>query len=105
MFFIDDLLLLAGSALIGGAVGGAVGGAAGALIGFAIDVFLDEDSLSDEVTNHYPDAFKLLIEEKKRNAIQVGIFDEEDEIIESNVEITSDEGVADDLYVGQVIYL
>lgn len=105
MFIIDDLLLLLGSTLIGGAVGGLVGGAAGALISFVIDVFLDVDSIGEEIQIHYPDALKLLIQEKKKNAVKVGIFGEYDKEIETCVEITSSQGVSDNLYVGQLIYL
>lgn len=105
MFLIDDLLIIAGAALIGGTVGGAVGSVAGALVGFVIDVFLDEDSIGDEVHVRYPDAIKLLIQEKKNNAVKVGIFGEYDEEIETGVEITSSQGISDNLYVGQEIYL
>ncbi len=105
MFLIDDLFIIGGAALLGGAVGGAVGGAAGAFLGFVIDVFLDEDSIGDEVLVHYPDALKLLIQEKKSNAVKVGIFGEYDEEIETGVEISSSQGISDNLYVGQEIYL
>lgn len=105
MFLIDDLLIIGGATLLGGALGGAVGGAAGALIGFVIDVFLDEDSIGDEVHIRYPEAFKLLIQEKKSNAVKVGIFGEYDEEIETGVEIASSQGISENLYVGQEIYL
>ncbi len=101
MFLIDDLLFIAGSAI----VGGLIGGAAGSVIGYAIGFFLDEISLGDEVRNHYPDALKLLIQEKKHNAVKVGIFGEYGEEIENGVEISSSQGVSDNLYVGQEIYL
>ena len=79
--------------------------AAGAAIAYAINVFLDQDSLRNEVRRHHSDAFKLLIEEKKNNAVKVGIFDEYDEEIESGVEVSSSQGVSNKLYVGQVIYV
>ena len=105
MFLIDDLIVIGGAALLGGAFGGAVGSVAGALISFVIDIFLDEDSIGNEVQVRYPDAIKLLIQDRKKNAVKVGIFGEYDDEIETGVEITSSQGISDDLYVGQVIYL
>lgn len=101
MFLIDDLLIIGGSALLGGLIGGA----AGAAIGFIIDVFLDESSIGSEVKVRYPDALKILIQEKKKTAVNVGIFGDNGTVIESNVEIESSQGVSDNLYVGQQIYL
>jgi hypothetical protein len=43
--------------------------------------------------------------EKKKNAVNVGIFDEYDDTIEANVQFETEQGVSDDLYVGQEIYL
>lgn len=101
MFLIDDILFIAGCAL----VGGAVGGAAGAVIGFAVGFFLDEESLGNEVQVRYPEALKILIQKKKKNAVNVGIFGINDEEIETGIEISSSQGVSDNLYVGQEIYL
>ena len=105
MFLIDDILFIAGAALLGGAVGGAVGGVVGACIGFAIDVFLDSQTLRDEVSVRYPDAVKLLIQEKKKKAVNVGISETNCRQIASNIDITTSKGVSDNLYVGQEIYL
>lgn len=105
MFLIDDLLIIAGGALLGGAIGGLIGGATVTIIDFFIDVFLDEDSIGNEIHTHYPEALKLLIQEKKSNAVKVGIFGKNEEEIETGVEITSSQGVSDNLYVGQEIYL
>lgn len=101
MFIIDDILIIGGAALIGGAAGSV----AGALISFVIDVFIDEDSIGNEVQIRYPDALKLLIQEKKSSAIKIGIFGENDREIENSVEISSSQGISDHLYVGQEIYL
>jgi hypothetical protein len=46
-----------------------------------------------------------MIKEKKKNAVNVGIFDEYDDTIEANVQFETEQGVSDDLYVGQEIYL
>lgn len=105
MFLIDDILIIAGSALVGGAIGSVVGGAAGALVGWAIDYFLDEDSIGTEVKTRYSEAFKILIQKKKKQAVNIGIFSDETTIIESDLEIESTSGISDSLYEGQVIYV
>lgn len=66
--------------------------------------FLSEDKLVEEVEEQYPDAFKLLIKEKKKNAVNVGIFDEDDEHLD-DVEITSTKGVSKSLRKGKVIFV
>lgn len=97
MFLIDDLLIIGAAALVGGVVGGG--------ITVLIDVFIDENSIGDKIHARYPDALKLLIQEKKSNAVKVGIFGEYDKEIETGIEISSSQGVSDNLYVGQEIYL
>ena len=86
------------------ALGLLVGGLLGATIFMAVDYFLSEDKLVVEVEEQYPDAFKLLIKEKKKNAVNVGIFDEDNEHLD-DVEITSTKGVSKSLRKGQVIYV
>lgn len=95
------LLAIAANAAVGAAVGGAVGYAAGWLVG----AFIDEFVLQDAVREQYPEAFKLMIKEKKKTAVNVGIFDEYDDTIEANVLFETEQGVSDSLYVGQEIYL
>lgn len=86
------------------ALGLLAGGLLGATIFLAVDFFLSEDKLVEEVEEQYPDAFKLLIKEKKKNAVNVGIFDEDNEHLD-DVEITSTKGVSKNLRKGQVIYV
>ena len=86
------------------ALGLLAGGLLGATIFLAVDFFLSEDKLVEEVEKQYPDAFKLLIKEKKKNAVNVGIFDEEDEHLD-DVEITSTKGVSKSLRKGKVIFV
>ena len=105
MFLIDDILIISGYALLGGIIGGITGGTAGALIGIVIDVLLDASSIKKEVNARYPEALKILIQQKKRNSIKVGIFNEYDDEIETGVEISSTRGISKELYVGQEIYL
>ena len=85
------------------ALGLLAGGLLGATIFMAVDFFLSEDKLVEEVEEQYPDAFKLLIKEKKKNAVNVGIFDEDNEHLD-DVEITSTKGVSKSLRKGQIIY-
>ena len=70
----------------------------------AVDYFISEETLVENVEEEYPDAFKLLIKEKKKNAVNVGIFDEDNEHLD-DVEITSSKGVSKSLRKGQVIYV
>ena len=86
------------------ALGLLAGGLLGATIFLAVDFFLSEDKLVEEVEEQYPDAFKLLIKEKKKNAVNVGIFDEDNEHLD-DVEITSTKGVSKSLRKGQIIYV
>ena len=83
------------------AAGAVVGGA----IGYLDGSFIDEVFLQDAIEEKYPDAFKILIKQKKKKAVNVGIFDVHDNTIESSVEIESEQGVSDALYKGQVIYV
>ena len=41
------------------------GGILGAAISLAVDYFISEETLVENVEEEYPDAFKLLIKEKK----------------------------------------
>ena len=86
------------------ALGLLAGGLLGATIFLAVDFFLSEDKLVEVVEEQYPDAFKLLIKEKKKNAVNVGIFDEDDEHLD-DVEITSTKGVSKSLRKGKVIFV
>ena len=81
------------------------GGIVGAtMISLAVDYFICEDTLADNIEEEYPDAFKLLIKEKKKNAVNVGIFDEDNEHLD-DMEITSSKGVSKSLHKGQTIYV
>ncbi|HBJ77325.1 MAG TPA: hypothetical protein DDY68_06110 [Porphyromonadaceae bacterium] len=54
-----------------------------------------------EVKKKYPNAFHAKILEKKKNAVKVGIFD--DDRITRRMTIQSDEGVSEEVYRGQII--
>ena len=96
MFGFDDFLWFGLGTLIG----------AGSVVSIVcIAAVLDSGSIKETVVKKFPDAFKILIKKKKKNAVNVGIFDIDDMTIEPSVEIESEQGVSDELYVGQVIYI
>ena len=86
------------------ALGLLAGGLLGATIFMAVDYFISEETLVENVEKEYPDAFKLRIKEKKKNAVNVGIFDEDNEHLD-DMEITSSKGVSKSLHKGQTIYV
>lgn len=85
-----------------GLLAGGIAGAA--LLTIAVDYFLDEDALRESVREQEPDAFKMLIKEKKKNTVNVGIFDEDNEHLD-DMEITTSKGVSRSLRKGKTIYL
>ena len=119
MFLIDDIIwgigagigalwsaatsVATGAAVVAGSA--AVGGAIGGLIGLVIEGILDESSISNEVRIKCPEALKIEIEKKKHMAVDVGIFNKSEDKIATGVEIQSEQGVSDNLYVGQIIYV
>lgn len=96
MFGLDDLLWIGLGALIG------VGTTISIIVLAAI---LDEESIKETVVKKFPEAFKILIKQKKKKAVNVGIFSKSNSEIKSDVKIEAQEGVADSIYVGQVIYV
>lgn len=81
-----------------------LGGFPGLFMSIVINSIIDEYSLSQGVKQECPEAFKLLIKEKKKQAVQVGIFDRQNSHME-DMEITSTKGVDRNLRKGQVIYV
>ena len=76
--------------------------AAGEAIEWVVNKFVDLFTLKNEVKRKCPNALKMLILEKKRNAVEVGIFNRQyaqkpDEVV--NIETT--EGISSDIVVGQ----
>lgn len=67
-------------------------------------VAISIDSLKNDVKDKYSDAFKMLIKEKKKNAVRVGIFDNTNRHLD-DMEITSSKGVSNNLKQGQTIYI
>lgn len=91
-----DVLEIIGAALLGA-------GAAVATIWIA-DKIIDKATIKAEVKKKTPSAFKALIEKKKKNAVDVGIFTESDNRIDG-ITIESDKGISNEVKVGQVLYL
>lgn len=85
-------------------IGGIIGGVGGAVLGAVVDWFVDEDSIVTAISEEYNNAFRLLIKQKKETAVKVGIFDDEDDLID-DIEIQSKSGISDSIYEGQVIYV
>lgn len=89
---LEYALTAAAAALIGGGV---------ALITTAI---IGEFFIKKEVKKKCPEAFKVLILEKKKKAVKCGIFDCDDDYLDE-MEFESEKGVSSKIYVGQEIYL
>ena len=70
------------------------------LIEVTITGIVDLLTIEDEVKKKGPNAFKILIQEKKKMSVKVGIFDKNSSPIQQ-MEITSDDGVSKDLIVGK----
>lgn len=83
---------------------GAAGAAAGAAIAYVIDKVITAYSVKETVREKCPNALKAIIMEKKQNAVNVGIFDYNNQMSEC-IEIKSSKGVSDSLQVGQEIYM
>ncbi len=83
---------------------GAAGAAAGAAIAYVIDKVITAYSVKETVREKCPNALKAIIMEKKENAVNVGIFDYNDQMSEC-IEIKSSKGVSNSLQVGQEIYM
>ena len=83
---------------------------AGEVVDFAYDLVvavvsgvIDLFTIKDQVRQKVPNALKIKIMEKKEKAVHVGIFGEQDNPL-CPMDIEGD-GVQDNLYVGQTIYL
>ena len=75
----------------------------GGVIFVAIKYVINAKALKNIAHHQCPDAWKIIIQEKKQNAVRIGIFDENDNV--ETMEISSDEGVSNRLHEGQVILL
>ncbi len=78
-------------------------GAAAATIWIA-DKIIDKTTIKAEVKKKAPSAFKALIEKKKKNAVDVGIFTKDDNRIDGII-LESDQGISNEIEVGQVLYI
>ena len=63
--------------------------------------FVDFVFIKKQVHEVVPEAFKIKILEKKRHAVNVGIFT--NNIITEQLTITSDVGISDEIYQGQIV--
>ena len=81
---------------------------AGLIIGAACCIVITGiicyQTIKEEIKKNFPSSFKVLIKEKEKNAIKVGIYDNNNNEIANDVEIRSEEGVSSSIYRGQRIY-
>ena len=68
-----------------------------------INDIIDLFSIRNSVRTKCPNALKVLILEKKKQTVNVGIFGENNVMI-AKEEIISSEGVSQEIYKGQIIY-
>lgn len=68
------------------------------------DKVIDIFTVKNEISRRCPAALKAEILEKKKNSINVGIFDNNDKIQESII-LSGTGSVSDELYEGQIIYV
>lgn len=82
------------------------GGAAGLVTGLVISLFLDDDTIRDEIhsIDEFKNAIKGVIKSKSTRTVKVNIFGQAETELGS-VELTSEKGISDNIYVGKVIYL
>ena len=66
-------------------------------------IIIDAGFLKKRIKEECPDSFKILIKEKKKNAVKVGIFDVDERGL-GDMTVKSEKGVSDSIYEGQVIY-
>ena len=71
----------------------------GEIIEAVVYCVIDLFTINQEVKQRVPNAFKILVQEKEKTAIKVGIFDNRETPLQQ-MEITSNEGVSDELIVG-----
>lgn len=60
--------------------------------------------LKAKVAENFSKAIKLKINDKSTKTVDVGIFGENDQLIAEKT-YKSEEGISDELYVGQVLYM
>lgn len=76
----------------------------GDLIDAVVSGVIDLFTIEEQVRQQVPNAFKVKILEKKKTAVDVGIFNKNDQPLQQ-MHIESDEGVSNELQVGQEYYL
>lgn len=102
IMFIVSLVIAATKATI--KVAKDVGEAIGDLIVEVVNGIVDFFTIKEEVKQKVPNAFKIMIKEKRKNAVNVRIFNRQNTPI-GQMEISSAEGVDDKIQVGQVYVL
>ena len=65
---------------------------------------ITEELIAQQVEKEYREAFTAIIKEKKYNAVDVGIFNNQNEEIDT-ISIETDHSVDEYLYENQIIYV
>lgn len=82
--------------------------ALGALVGIAVVIvihrYLTASVIREKVAEEYPNAFTAKIKKKKKDAIDVGIFDKQNNELDE-VSFKSSKGIDKSLRKGQVIHI
>ena len=76
----------------------------GAVCCIVIAGIITYQSIWEAITKEFPNSIKILIKEKSRKAVHVGIFDSYGDKIKDDVEIRSEDGVSSSIKEGQIIY-
>ena len=78
-------------------------GSAAVFITIAVVVLITRTEIKKQLSMRCPDALKVKLIEKKKNAVKLKAYNKSGDEI-AGIELTSDIGVANDLKVGELIY-
>ena len=76
----------------------------GDLIDAVVSGVIDLFTVKEQVKQKVPGAFKMIIQEKRKNSVDVGIFSKNNQPL-SKMRIESNDGVSNELRLGQEYYL
>lgn len=80
-----------------------VGAAVGYGTAWVVCKIIDKRELKKQLEAKRKGAFRALIMEKRKNAVDVGIFEKDEDKIEEKVTIESEKGIGNDVYKGMII--
>lgn len=80
-----------------------VGAAVGYGTAWVVCTIIDKRELKKQLEAKRKGDFRALIMEKRKNAVDVGIFGKDEDKIEEEVTIESEKGIGNDVYEGMII--